>query len=98
MIRNNPSQSTPLFPKRGAVNQNSHTAVASIGKPIATLNFSIHAPGFGRNFNHAGCQQSTTNGAARPRPVTKKINSVTTGGCVKAKARAALRNGAVQGV
>jgi len=34
--------------------------VASIGKPMAILNFSIHAPGFGSFFNQAGNQQRIT--------------------------------------
>src|SRR5947209_18144819 len=59
ITRKRPSQSTPLFPKRGAVNQNNQTAVASMGNPMAILNFSIQAPGFGRTFKigRASCRE-----------------------------------------
>ncbi len=77
---------------------NSHTTVASIGKPIAILNFSIHAPGFGRNFSHAGFQLNKTYGDARPRPTVRKIKIIVAGGCENAKPSAGARNGAVQGV
>ena len=55
---------------------NSHTTVASIGKPMAILNFSIHAPGLGRNFSHAGFQLNKTYGEARPRPTDRKIKTM----------------------
>ena len=69
-----------------------------MGKPIATLNFSIHAPGLGKNFSQAGCQLSTTYGAARPSPMVKNIRTMTAADCAKAKPSAAPRKGAVQGV
>ena len=77
---------------------NSHTTVASIGKPMAILNFSIHAPGFGRNFNHAGFQLNTTYGAASPMPTARKINTMNAALWANAKPSAMLKNGAVQGV
>src|SRR5476651_1937705 len=77
---------------------NSHTTVASIGKPMAILNFSIHAPGLGRNFSHAGFQLNKTYGAERPRPTVKKISAMTAALWAKAKPSAAPKNGAVQGV
>src|SRR5438093_5610915 len=98
MTRNNPSHNTPLSPKLPAVIQNSQTAVASIGNPMAILNFSIHAPGFGRNFSSAGFQLSSTYGNASPNPAAMKAKAVTTGGCVNPNASAPVRNGAVQGV
>ncbi len=77
---------------------NSHTTVASIGKPMAILNFSIHAPGFGRNFSHAGFQLNTTYGAASPRPTARKISTMNAALWANAKPSAMLKNGAVQGV
>src|SRR5581483_5525651 len=62
------------------------------------LNFSIQAPGFGRNFNHAGWQLRITYGNARPSPTTANISRINGGGCAKANPSAAPRNGAVQGV
>src|ERR1700753_3163580 len=76
----------------------SHTTVASIGKPIAILNFSIHAPGLGKNFNHVGFQLNRIYGEARPRPTARKIKMIIPVLCAKAKPRAGARNGAVQGV
>src|ERR1019366_10412517 len=76
----------------------SHTTVASIGKPIAILNFSIHAPDFGRNFSHAGFQLNKIYGDARPRPTVRKIKTMTDALCANAKPSAGARNGAVQGV
>src|SRR5579859_8250544 len=73
-------------------------AVASIGKPMATLNFSIQTPGFGKNFSHAGFQLSTTYGAARPSPTNRKIRTISDEPWAKAKPSAGARNGAVQGV
>ena len=73
-------------------------AVASIGKPIAILNFSIHAPGLGKNLSQAGCQLSSTYGKARPNPTVSNTATMTRGVCAKANPRAMLRNGAVQGV
>src|SRR5207247_11112392 len=58
-----PNQNTSLLEKWLRVNLNSQMTVASIGKPIAILNFSIHTPGFGRNFSQSGRQLNTTYGA-----------------------------------
>jgi hypothetical protein len=58
--RNSPTHNTPRPPKCGTVSVSNHTPVASIGKPIATLKCSIHAPGLGRNFNNPGKKLSTT--------------------------------------
>src|SRR4051812_35906935 len=74
-------------------------AVASMGKPIAILNLSIHGPGFGNFFSQAGTQQSATYGAASPIPIVIKISMILTGLFDRnAKPRAAPRMGAVQGV
>src|SRR5216684_4454692 len=73
-------------------------AVASIGNPIAILNFSIHAPGLGRNFNQAGCQLKITYGEASPTPTVKNMSTMIPALWAKANPRAAPRNGAVQGV
>src|SRR5262249_23245370 len=62
--RKTPNQKTSLLEKWLSVNLNSQTTVASIGKPIAILNFSIQAPGLGRNSSQSGRQLSTTYGAA----------------------------------
>src|SRR5215472_13302914 len=74
-------------------------AAASIGKPIATLNRSIHGPGLGRIFSHAGCQLNTRYGADRPVPTTSRINIVRMG-LLRANAKpiAAPRKGAEQEV
>src|SRR5271170_256954 len=73
-------------------------AVASIGKPMAILNFSIHAPGLGKNFSQAGFQLNKTYGAASPTPTNKKTSKMTGDFCANAKPSAGARNGAVQGV
>src|SRR5581483_6384265 len=98
ITRNKPNQRTPVLPSRDAVTQNNQTAVASMGKPMATLKRCIQRPGLGRNFSHAGCQQSSTNGAAKPNPTARNIRMMIAGGWVKAKAMAGARNGAVHGV
>ena len=73
-------------------------AVASIGKPIAFLKRSIHAPGFGRNFSHLGWKLRMTYGAASPAPTERNINTMMGAGCAKANPSAPARNGAEQGV
>src|SRR5205814_8362319 len=55
-----PSQNGAFFPKCPVVSVNSQTAVASIGKPIAILNFSIQAPGRGKNLARQGTKLSRT--------------------------------------
>ena len=77
---------------------NNHTTVASMGKPMAILNFSIHAPGLGKNFSHAGFQLNTTYGAANPTPTARKISTMNGALWANAKPSAMLKNGAVQGV
>ena len=42
------------------LDQKIQTAVASIGKPMATLKCSIHAPGFGINFMSGGKEVKST--------------------------------------
>ena len=69
-----------------------------MGKPIAILNFSIHAPGLGRNFSHAGFQLNKIYGDASPMPTVRKIKTMMDVLCKKAKPSAAPKNGAVQGV
>src|SRR5678815_3236976 len=69
-----------------------------MGNPMAILNFSIHAPGLGRNFSQPGWKLSTTYGNANPRPTVKKNRMIPEAGWAKAKPRAAPKNGAVQGV
>ena len=80
--RKSPNHSTPVpdSPKRPAVNQNNHMAVASIGKPMPTLKRTIQTPGLGKNRNHAGSQHSATNGKARPAPMATKNKRMTNGG------------------
>src|ERR1041385_4246384 len=73
-------------------------AVASIGNPMPILKRSIHGPGFGSFFSHAGNQQRTTYGAARPRPTVKKTARMIGVEDANANPSAAPRNGAVQGV
>src|SRR5207237_7989175 len=89
---------TSLLEKWLSVNRNSKKTVASIGKPIAFLNCSIHKPGFGKNFNQSGRQLSTTYGAARPRPTVSSVTKMTAGCAVNANPSATPRNGAEHGV
>src|SRR5207247_1108965 len=93
-----PNQNTSLLVKWLRVNLNSQMTVASIGKPIAILNFSIHTPGFGRNFSQSGRQLNTTYGAASPKATANNVRTMTADGCVNANPSATPRNGAVQGV
>jgi hypothetical protein len=63
-----PSQSTSLPPL--AESHISHKAVASMGKPMAILNFSIHAPGLGsspsqRGWAHKQDERESEPGARR---------------------------------
>ena len=51
---NIPNQSTPRVSKCRATIENNHNAVASMGNPMAVLNFSIHGPGLGRKRSRAG--------------------------------------------
>ena len=73
--RNKPSQSESA--SRLEATHISQTAVASMGKPMAFLNFSIQAPGFGSSLSKRGFQQSTTNGQAKPSPAARKTRTVT---------------------
>src|SRR5689334_22618738 len=89
--RNTPNQNTPLLEKWFSVSLKSQTTVASIGNPIAILNFSIQTPGLGRNLNQRGCQLNTTKGAASPTPTISNTRTIVAGGCVNANASAPPR-------
>ena len=80
--KNNPNHNTPVpdSPKRPAVNQNNHIAVANIGKPMPTLKRTIQTPGFGKKRNQAGSQHNATNGNASPAPMATKNKRITKGG------------------
>ena len=93
-----PSQNGAFFPKWAVARLNSQTAVASMGKPIAILNFSIQAPGRGKNLARFGRKLNSTYGAASPTPIMRNIRATTGADCAKAKPSATPRNGAVQGV